>query len=41
MDVGDQVTLLPAADGEPFDIAQRVTIRQQGNSAASGSADTI
>jgi S-adenosylmethionine hydrolase len=41
LDVGDQVTLLPADDGEPVGVAQPVTIRQPGDSSASGSADTI
>ena len=41
LDVGDQVTLLPADDGEPGGAAQPVTIGQQGKSASSGSTDTI
>ena len=41
LDIGDQVTLLPADDGEPTEVPQPVTIRHQGNSTSSGSTDTI
>jgi S-adenosylmethionine hydrolase len=41
LDVGDQVTLLPADVNEPTGLAQPVTIRGTDNSTSLGRADTI
>jgi len=41
LDVGEQVTLLPADDSEPGAVTQKVTIRRKGDSSSSGHADTI